>query len=79
MKIFITLEPLMIDMKLGPVTKLDKRNTAMPKNLEQSRRWILNPWSVKPTFSLITTFCLTITENRTKRKKKSNTAFILLL
>ena len=34
-------------------------------NLEQSRSWIPDSWSVILTFSL--TFCLTKTENRTKK------------
>ena len=60
-------------MKLGPVTKLDKRNTATSKklamtslsnsrlmtNLAQSGSWIPNGWSVKLTFSLTVTFYLT--------------------
>ena len=76
-------------MKLGPVTRLDKRKTALSKkkmmmascqqivtsipfsqfmaNLEQSGSWILDAWSVKLTFSLIVTFYITITENRTKK------------
>ena len=75
-----------IDMRLGPVTKLDKRNKAtskkfygdvMPKNcdvivysrfltnLEQTRGRI--PDSVKLMSSVIVTFCLTKTGNRTKK------------
>ena len=45
-------------------------------NLEQSGGWIPDAWSVKPKFSLIVTFYLTKTENRSE---KSNTALILLL
>ena len=45
-------------------------------NLEQSGSWIPDAWSVKPKFSLIVTFYLTKTENRSE---KSNTALILLL
>ena len=73
-------------MNLGPVTKLDKKNTATSKNLtmtsyrqivtsllfirfmtnlEQFGIWVPYTWSVKLTFSLIVTFYLTKTENRT--------------
>ena len=45
-------------------------------NLEQSGGWIPDAWSVKPKFSLVVTFYLTKTENRSE---KSNTALILLL
>ena len=71
------------DMKLGPVTKLDKRNKKKKKkmmmmtscrlfvanlgSLEQSRSRIWDAQSVKPTFSLTATFYLTKTENRTKK------------
>ena len=86
-------------MKLGPVTKLDKRNMQPRKklvitscrqlvtsllffrymtNLEQSRRRIPDAWSVKLTFALIVTCYLTKSQNRTKNKKISNTALILL-
>ena len=44
-------------------------------NLEQSGGWIPDALSVKPKFSLIVTFYLTKTENRSE---KSNTALILL-
>ena len=43
-------------MKLVPVTKIDKRNKTKS-----------NAWSVKLTFSVIATFYLTKTENRTKK------------
>ena len=75
-------------MKLGPVTKLDKRNKTTSKkltltsclkivmslsffgffaNLEQSRGRIPDTESAKVMFSVIVTFCLTKTENRTKK------------
>ena len=69
-------------MKLGPISKLNKRNKTaskksdddvMPGNcdvivtLEQSGSGIPNAWSVKLIFSLIVTFYLTKTENRTKK------------
>ena len=71
-------------MKLGPVTKLDKRNKTMSKkfdvvmsencdvivfsqNLEHSRGWVLDTESAKVMFSVTVTFCLTKTENRTKK------------
>ena len=77
-----------IDMKLGPVTKLDKRNKTTSKNLtltscrkivtslsffgflanlEQSGGRIPDTESAKVMFSVIVTFCLTKTENRTKK------------
>ena len=72
-----------IDMKLGPVTKLDKRNKIKSKkyykivtslsffgflaNLEQSGGRISEIESAKVIFSVIRTFCLTKTENRTKK------------
>ena len=77
-----------IDMKFGPVTKRDKRNTATSKkfkydvislkfdvivifwfmaNLEQSRSWNLEAWSPIPSCSLLVTFYLTRTGNRTKK------------
>ena len=83
-----------IDMEVGPITKLDKRNKRISKkmtimscrqivtslslfrfmaNLEQSGSRILDAQSVKLTFSLIATFYLKKTENRT------NTGLILLL
>ena len=87
-------------MKLGLVTKPNKKNTATSKkkkkaimmtscrkivtsfflfmaNLQPSQSRIPDAWSIKLTFSIIITFYLTITENRTK--KVSNTALILLL
>ena len=71
-------------MKLGPVTKLDKRNVKkkltmtscwqmllsnfrLMTNLEQSGSWIPDAWSVKLKFSLIVTFYLTETENRSEQ------------
>ena len=75
-------------MKLGPVTKLDKRNKTTSKkltltscqkivtslsfleflaNLEQSGGWIPDKESAKVMFSVIVTFCLTKTENKTKK------------
>ena len=74
-------------MKLGAVTKLDKRNKITSKNLtttscrnivtslsffeflanlEQSGGRIPNTESAKVIFSIIVTFCLKKTENRTK-------------
>ena len=76
-----------IDMKFGPVTKLDKRNKTTSKkltstscrkivtslsffgflvNLEQSGGRILDTKSTK-IYSVKVTFCLTKTENRTKK------------
>ena len=67
-------------MKLGPVTKLDKRNKTTSKkfmtslsffgflaNLEQSGGRIPDTESAKVMFSVIVTFYLTKTENRTKK------------
>ena len=75
-------------MKLGPVTKLDKRNKTTSKNLtltlcrkfvtlftffgflaklEQFGGRIPDTESAKVMFSVIVTFCLTKTENRTKK------------
>ena len=66
-------------MKLGPVTKLNKRNKTTSKkidgdfisknlaNLEQSGGRIPDTESTKIMFSVIVTFCLTKTENRTKK------------
>ena len=75
-------------MKLGPATKLDKRNKTTSKkltltsrqkivtslsffgflaNLEQSRGRIPDKESAKVMFSVKGTFCLTKTENRTKK------------
>ena len=72
-----------IDMKPGPVTKLDKRNKTKSKkyhkivtslsffgflaNLEQSGGRISETESAKVILSVIRTFCLTETENRTKK------------
>ena len=64
-------------MKLGPVTKLDKRNKATSQIvtsllffqfmaiLEESRSRIFDALAVKFTFSLTVTFYLTKPENRT--------------
>ena len=46
-------------------------------NLQPLQSRIPDVWPIKLTFSIIITFYLTITENRTK--KVSNTALILLL
>ena len=75
-------------MKLGPVTKFDKRNKITSKkfdddlmskivtsllffqftgNMEQSISQIPDASSVKHIFSLIVTFYLTKTQNRTKK------------
>ena len=75
-------------MKLGALTKFDKRNKTTSKkltmtscwqivtslsffgflaNLEHSRGRILDPESAKVMFSVIVTFCLTKTGNRTKK------------
>ena len=68
-------------MKLRLLTKLDKRNKTKSKkltlkslsffrllaNLEQSRGQIPDTESAKVMFSVIVTFCLTKTENRTKK------------
>ena len=62
-------------MKLGPVTKYEKRNTQKSKridkdimsaNYEPSGSHIHDARSVVFKFSLIITFCLTKTESRTK-------------
>ena len=53
-----------IDMKFGPVTKLDKRNKTTSK---KSGDRIPDTESEKVMFSVIVTFCLTKTENRTKK------------
>ena len=71
-----------IDMKLGPVTKFDKRNTLvmtscrqvmtslsifwLMANLEQSGSQIPDTSYVKLTFSLTVIFYLTKSENRSK-------------
>ena len=64
-------------MKLGPITKLDKGNKTtfvasfsffgFLANLEQSGGWIPDTESAKVMFSVMLTFCLTETENRTKK------------
>ena len=75
-------------MKLGPVTKLDKRYKTRSKNLtlascrkivtslsfsgflanfEQSKSRIPDTESAEVMFSVIVLFCLTKTENRTKK------------
>ena len=75
-------------MKLGPVSKRDKRNKKTSKklemtpcrkivtslslsgflaNLEHSRRRIPDTESLKVMFSVMVIFCLTKTENRTKK------------
>ena len=71
-----------IDMKLGPVTKLDKRNKTTSKKFDNDIMSencdviviffffgqfgaVTEPAEV--TFSVIVTFCLTKTENRTKK------------
>ena len=69
-------------MKLGPVTKLEKRNKTRPDvlsgncdaivifgilaNLGQPEGRIPDTESAKVIFSVIVTFCFTKTENRTK-------------
>ena len=69
-------------MKLGPLTKPDKRNKSTSKNclkivrsliffpfminLEQSGKLTAEPQSTKLTFSLKVTFYFTKIENRTK-------------
>ena len=55
-----------IDMKFGPVTKLDKRNKTTSK---KSGDRIPDTESEKVMFSVIVTFCLTKTENRTKKSQ----------
>ena len=67
-------------MKLGPKTKLDKRNTATSKNFDGENfdgSRIPDARSTKLTFSLKVTCYLTKTENKTK--KSFNTAVTLLL
>ena len=75
------------DMKLGPLTKIDKKNTVTSRkiyenlvseprflvNLEQSGTEIRDPSPINLKLSLITTFYLTKTGNRTK---KSLTIFL---
>ena len=77
-------------MKLGPVTKLDKRNKTTSKKidddvmseycdvivifqifhqLELSGGRIPDTESAKAMFSVMVTFCLTETENRTKKSR----------
>ena len=64
--------------KLGPVTKLEKRNATSKKksqslffqfiaNLQPSGSRIPDAWSIKLTFSSIVTFHLTKTGNRAKK------------
>ena len=68
-------------MKLGPVTKLDKTNTATSKKfvdnvmLPHCDVMIPDAWSINTIFSLTITFYLTKTKNRTKKYA----AVILLL
>ena len=80
-----------IDVKLGPWTKFEKRNTQHKKtengamtsfiwfiaNLEQCGSRISDAWSVKLTFSLTVTFCLTKIEKRTKNLLHSSYAIAL--
>ena len=71
-------------MRLGPVTKLDKRDKKTSKKIDndvksencdviaifrifQFRGWIPDTKSAKFMFSVMITFCLTKTENRTKK------------
>ena len=67
-------------MKLGPVTKLDKRNKTTSKNFDDNVMlencdatvtfWIFSQFGAvrRPDmFLVIVTFCLTKTENRTKK------------
>ena len=70
-------------MKHGPVAKLYKKNKATSERIDddimsancdfivifhcQSGSQILDAWSVKLEFSLIVTYCLTITKIRTKK------------
>ena len=70
-----------IDMKLGPVTKLDKRNKTTSKKIDIDvivifrifgqfgavRRPDSGTESAKVMLLVIGTFCLTKTENRTKK------------
>ena len=51
-------------MKFGPVTKLDKRNKTTSK---MSEGRIPDTEPAKVMFSVIVTFCLTKTENKTKK------------
>ena len=75
-------------MKRGPVTKLGKKNTSVSKNFDDdfilSNRDVIvigsrisDALCLILTFSLIVTFYLTKTENKTK--KISNAALTLLL
>ena len=80
-------------MKLGPVTKLDKRNKTTSKNVTLTPcqkivtslsffRFLVNmkqfggripdTESAKVLFSVIVSFCVTKTENRTKNLKHSS-------
>ena len=54
-----------IDIKLGPVTKLDKRNKATSKKFDDDV--ISENYDVIVILSLIVTFYLTRTESRTKK------------
>ena len=65
-----------IDMKLGSLSKLDKRNTMASKKWLWHHRGIydvivksrnLNAWPITLTFSLVTNFYLTNDENRIKK------------
>ena len=74
-----------IDMKLGPVTKLNKRNKTMSKNFDNDVIsgncdivifWIFSQleqsletgfWTQPAKVTVKATFCLTKTENRTKK------------
>ena len=80
------------DMKLGPVTKLDKRKKTTSKqfdfdvmsffgflaNLEHSGSRIPDTESAKVTFSVIETFFLTNTEIRTKKSLTQLSYYIAL-
>ena len=56
-------------MKLKPVTKLDKKNTATSKSLKIVTTL---SWSVKRTFPLAVAFCLTKTKNKAKKSLTKN-------
>ena len=77
-----------IDMKLGPVTKLDKKNTTTSKilhgnimaanhnvkfDLEETGGQVPDAWAVILTFSLIATFSTFYLKNFENRTKKSIT------
>ena len=53
-----------IDMKLGPVTKLETRNQTTSKTFVDE---VMSAYSVKLTLSLTITFYLSKTESRTKK------------